>query len=85
MSHDGKYAVIPYAEVGPGNYWMYDTDPEYQREDPSLVTVSVHDGVTYVTGANAGPDEADIACIDDIVETVVFFPIVAPQYWELAV
>ena len=80
-----KVKTIKHADVGPGVYWMYDTDPEYRHEEPSNVTVLVNNGSTYVVGANAGMDDSDIAHIDDIVDTVIFVPIVAPKYSELDV
>jgi hypothetical protein len=78
-----KIKAIRHADVGPGKYWMFDSDPEYQHEDPSSVTIVEKDGCTYVIGANAGLDDSDIAHIDDIVDTVVFVPIVPPKYSEL--
>lgn len=77
-----KIETIKWKDVGPGRYWMYDAEGEDQ--EPSSCTVVSNDGTTYVQFDDCDIEgEVVIVNIDDLVDTVVFVPIVAPRFSEL--
>lgn len=78
-----KIETIKWKDVGPGRYWMYDTDPAFIHEEPACVTVVEENGCTYLYGDNSCLENSYIVHIDDVVNTMVFVPIIAPRFSEL--